>query len=62
MQSALLLFVFLYPELAVTLVTKSDQCEAIAPNAIIIKIIYVDIEASKKWLTNADLFAETEGF
>ena len=23
---------------------------------------YVDIEASKKWLTNADLFAETEGF
>ena len=22
---------------------------------------YVDIEASKKWLTNADLFAETEG-
>jgi len=23
---------------------------------------YVDIEASNKWLTNADLFAETEGF
>ena len=23
---------------------------------------YVDIEASKKWLTNADLFAESEGF
>jgi len=25
-------------------------------------IIYVDIETSNKWLTNADLFAETEGF
>ena len=23
---------------------------------------YVDIEASNKWLTSADLFAETEGF
>jgi len=23
---------------------------------------YVDLEASKKWLTNADLFVETEGF
>ena len=23
---------------------------------------HVDIEASNKWLTNADLFAETEGF
>jgi hypothetical protein len=23
---------------------------------------YVDIEESNKWLTNADLFAETEGF
>ena len=23
---------------------------------------YVDIEASNKWLTKADLFAETEGF
>ena len=23
---------------------------------------YVDIKASNKWLTNADLFAETEGF
>jgi len=23
---------------------------------------YVDIEVSNKWLTNADLFAETEGF
>jgi len=23
---------------------------------------YVDREASNKWLTNADLFAETEGF
>ena len=23
---------------------------------------YVDIEASNKWLTNSDLFAETEGF
>jgi len=23
---------------------------------------YVDKDASKKWLTNADLFAETEGF
>jgi hypothetical protein len=23
---------------------------------------YVDTEASKKWLTNADFFAETEGF
>jgi len=23
---------------------------------------YVDIEASSKWLTNADLFAETEDF
>jgi len=23
---------------------------------------YVDIEASNKWLTNTDLFAETEGF
>jgi hypothetical protein len=23
---------------------------------------YVDIEASNKWLTNADLFAEKEGF
>jgi len=23
---------------------------------------YVDIESSNKWLTNADLFAETEGF
>ena len=23
---------------------------------------YVDIEASNKWLTNADFFAETEGF
>ena len=23
---------------------------------------YVDIEASNKWLTNADLFAETEDF
>jgi len=23
---------------------------------------YVDIEASNKWLTNADLFAETDGF
>jgi len=56
--------VFLYPELAITLVTKSDQCEAIASNAItiIIIIIYVGIEASNKWLTNADLFTETEGF
>ena len=24
--------------------------------------MYVDIEASNKWMTNADLFAETEGF
>jgi ribosomal protein L37E len=23
---------------------------------------YVDVEASNKWLTSADLFAETEGF
>jgi len=36
-------------------------------NTVIIIIIiiskqYVDIEASNKWLTNTDLFAETEGF
>ena len=29
---------------------------------IIIMIIIIDIEASIKWLTSADLFAETEGF
>jgi len=29
---------------------------------IIIIIMYVDIVTSNKWLTNADLFAEREGF
>jgi hypothetical protein len=49
-QSAALFFVFLYPELAVKLVTKSDQCEAIAPNIIIIFIMYFYLHKNLKLL------------
>ena len=32
---------FLYSELAVTLVTKSDKCEAIAPNVVVVVVVVV---------------------